>query len=663
MHHMKTFLLCLALVGASFGQNSAKYPNSIVSQADLGIATNLAETTLLLGINSTATTLSVASGAQFRPGSYVSIDNEIVAICGVSGNTLTVGLSSCPNVDGRGLDQANGAGAAVAHLAGRPVQSRITAWHHNQAAAEILALEQNSLPKNGNGSQLASDNLGLSAGNSTIPFFMQATTTLSANSIATDSQRLFNVFSQVLQGTDAVPYHLNKPDAAGNSKVAGAFFSLRGANQFGNATGLNPLAQIQNHNFNIVSTSVTGNVLTIVTEVPHDFPVDPRSKVIPAGLRGVSCTGTSAFFNNRILTIASAPTPTSITVNLTGANVHSDYAPCDEAVAIAYGYTGSAMGMELDVNNFSDDSVAIGTDGLVIASGWYGKPWRGLVVAATEADGRGGNVWRYGIDVHHFTEYGMKIGDARVDPNDRGSAGHPINLYLSGNADTENTLYIDGMAKDAIKIRPVDDTETTMVFGTNSDNTAVNWQIGKNGWIALGTHPASYGAVRLSPGKCVTARNAGYTDDVNLVCHDSATDDIITPPIKTPYVLFQGLDSEKTTYAPRMANNCYIANITGVGSWCQMLYTEKPVTITRLSVFQSVAPAGCSTWPVVSLYDNTGSAILTSVTEANTQTVDSGAIAVEVPAGKQIITRVTTGPTGCSPNASVATVTMQWKMQ
>lgn len=138
---MKTLLLCLAFCGALLGQNAAKYPGAVASQSDLGIATNRAETTLLVGINSSATSLSVASASQFRAGMYVTIDNEFLAICGVGSNTLTVGKSSCPNVDGRGVDTANGSSSAASHVAGRPVQARISAWHHNQVAAEIGAIE------------------------------------------------------------------------------------------------------------------------------------------------------------------------------------------------------------------------------------------------------------------------------------------------------------------------------------------------------------------------------------------------------------------------------------------------------------------------------------------------------------------------------------------
>jgi hypothetical protein len=154
MRRIASFFLVVAALSA---QNTSKYPGTVATQADLGVAGNRAETTLRTGAGSTDTSLTVASGTQFRAGMYVTVDNEFIAICGVSGNTLTVGRSSCPNVDGRGLDIANGGGAATAHLAGAKVQGRISAWHHNQVAAEVRAVEdalkngiQHDLKVNGN---------------------------------------------------------------------------------------------------------------------------------------------------------------------------------------------------------------------------------------------------------------------------------------------------------------------------------------------------------------------------------------------------------------------------------------------------------------------------------------------------------------------------------
>jgi hypothetical protein len=87
-------------------------------------------------VDSTATTLPVASGSGFAVPGYATIDNEIIAICAKSGTTLTVGFSTCPNVDGRAADSTS----ASTHSVTAKVQQRIVAQTENQQNAEIIAL-------------------------------------------------------------------------------------------------------------------------------------------------------------------------------------------------------------------------------------------------------------------------------------------------------------------------------------------------------------------------------------------------------------------------------------------------------------------------------------------------------------------------------------------
>jgi hypothetical protein len=127
----------LAVHAWVYAQNSAIFPSRTVTAADLFVASNYASTTLVTGINSSATSATVGSGSGFVVNQLVSIDNEILVVCGVAGNTLTFGRASCGNVDGRGFDGSS----AVSHLAGRLVQGRVVAWLHNQLAAEVIAIE------------------------------------------------------------------------------------------------------------------------------------------------------------------------------------------------------------------------------------------------------------------------------------------------------------------------------------------------------------------------------------------------------------------------------------------------------------------------------------------------------------------------------------------
>ena len=135
---MRKLILLLVLSAAVYSQNSPVLPSRTATPNDLMVAVNNGQTTLNTGISATATSLGVASGAGFVAPGVVTIDNEIMAICRVSGNTMTVGHSACPNVDGRGWDGST----AVSHNANRMVAGRVTAGLQNKKAAEIQAIEQ-----------------------------------------------------------------------------------------------------------------------------------------------------------------------------------------------------------------------------------------------------------------------------------------------------------------------------------------------------------------------------------------------------------------------------------------------------------------------------------------------------------------------------------------
>ncbi|MBZ5578254.1 MAG: glycoside hydrolase family 55 protein [Acidobacteriia bacterium] len=136
----RAFFVLLCTAGA-WSQNTAKFPTRLPVNADFGIATNRAQTTLTSGIGSSDTSIPVASSGQFKAGSFATIDGEILAVCAIpDGTHLTAGVTACPNADGRGIDTSNGGGAAASHLVNAVVQGRITAWPMNQAAAEIISL-------------------------------------------------------------------------------------------------------------------------------------------------------------------------------------------------------------------------------------------------------------------------------------------------------------------------------------------------------------------------------------------------------------------------------------------------------------------------------------------------------------------------------------------
>lgn len=139
---MKLTAIILLIAGLAAAQNTPVFPARAATNGDLFVATNNFATTLLTGITTaTATSATVASAAGLTIPAMVTIDTEIFAVCRIAGNTLTFGKSSCPNADGRGYDGS----VAVSHVAGRPVEARVVAGLHNQAAAEVIAVE-NAVP-------------------------------------------------------------------------------------------------------------------------------------------------------------------------------------------------------------------------------------------------------------------------------------------------------------------------------------------------------------------------------------------------------------------------------------------------------------------------------------------------------------------------------------
>lgn len=84
------------------GGGTTFYPHSILAKSG---------TTLSADINSTATSASVGDGTLFRAGQYISMDNEIMRVNSVSGNTLTLASSG-------GNRAAQLGTTAAAHTAG-----------------------------------------------------------------------------------------------------------------------------------------------------------------------------------------------------------------------------------------------------------------------------------------------------------------------------------------------------------------------------------------------------------------------------------------------------------------------------------------------------------------------------------------------------------------
>ena len=115
--------------------------------------------------------------------------------------------------------------------------------------------------------------------------------------------------------------------------------------------------------------------------------------------------------------------------------------------------------------------------------------------------------------------------------------------------------------------------------------------------------------------------------------------------------------------APRMATGQFVTSVNGIGSFAPLFVTDQPITITRLQSLANAPPAGCTSFPVVSIFNNTGSVIVSSVTLSTAGLTDSGALSINVAAGQQLVLRTTTAAAGCTTNAANVGFTVQWKMQ
>lgn len=146
---MKTLILSLACLASAFAQ-TAKYPGAVATNTQLRVAVNASATpatTLAVAMGPTDLSFQVAAGSAIPINGLATVCSqstaagctaiEIVAVCNVVGNVITVGYSACPNIDGRAFDSST----AAFHPLGSAVYINMDAWHINATNAEIKAIE------------------------------------------------------------------------------------------------------------------------------------------------------------------------------------------------------------------------------------------------------------------------------------------------------------------------------------------------------------------------------------------------------------------------------------------------------------------------------------------------------------------------------------------
>jgi len=130
-------LAILSLAVSSLSAQTAVFPGAVATDSQLFRGVNNFKTTLVGSITSSATTITVTNAAGIQTPILLTVDNEVIAICAAAGNVLTVGKSSCPNLDGRGFDGST----AASHSNGKDISNFVNAWYENSRAKEIEAIE------------------------------------------------------------------------------------------------------------------------------------------------------------------------------------------------------------------------------------------------------------------------------------------------------------------------------------------------------------------------------------------------------------------------------------------------------------------------------------------------------------------------------------------
>jgi hypothetical protein len=122
------YLSLLVLCGLAFAQYTPKIPTSAPTDADLYVASHQATSTLNGAINSSVTSVVVATGqgSRFAVNNLVIVDSEKMRISAISTDTLTVV---------RGVEGST----AASHSSGATISNAILPEYHNNLKEEVKA--------------------------------------------------------------------------------------------------------------------------------------------------------------------------------------------------------------------------------------------------------------------------------------------------------------------------------------------------------------------------------------------------------------------------------------------------------------------------------------------------------------------------------------------
>ena len=134
---MKRILLALAAL-AGLQAQTAKFPNSVVTLQDLGTTKDATTPSPTLTDDVTDSTLTwpVSDGSKFVAYQIIQCGNELVQVCSIDSNTLTLCTSS------RGF----GGTSAASHGSGATIRMPLTSYQVSALQNELIAIAGNVAP-------------------------------------------------------------------------------------------------------------------------------------------------------------------------------------------------------------------------------------------------------------------------------------------------------------------------------------------------------------------------------------------------------------------------------------------------------------------------------------------------------------------------------------
>lgn len=359
---MRRLLVITLAFALAAGAQTAYYPTSIVSDSGLFVASDRAQTTLRSSITAASTTISVANGSRFRASQLVTIDDsagtwEIVRVCLVNGNTLSIGSSTCPNTDGRGFAGTT----AASHAIGSRVSANNTHWHWNQMREEMKAVQTHvGTPTGGHFST------GL---NLTGPFFyprgtsLPATCTVGQGFFKTDAvagQNLYsctgtNTWTQ-MAGAGVMVY-----PAAGIAQSTGSAWGSTLTLDIDSSMAANSDAAIPSQK--AVKSALDGKVATSRTVNGHALSSNVTVSKSDVGLGNVANADTTDAANISTGTLPDARLSANVVTKASDVITSTDVStPSSPSVGHTKFYSKSGALCSLDPYGNENCTTALGTD-------------------------------------------------------------------------------------------------------------------------------------------------------------------------------------------------------------------------------------------------------------------------------------------------------------